>query len=186
MLVHQSFAACVFNPFCSPRLLFHELAIMWFFSDFFRFRTRQRKKDEAARKERERRWYGSRACGKAPTTERTIYDVSPRNTLISNVSHRSSYLHLGLSWSWRNRIETLFAARIVRLAGTSVRKPMLTRGGLLWIYEIPQIQSVSSIENKLEQNRSRRYRGETNGTIRKNFLDEWALMGMILFSYTNM
>lgn len=29
-------------------------------------------------------------CGKAPTTERTIYDVSPRNTLISNVSRPSS------------------------------------------------------------------------------------------------
>jgi len=83
-------------------------------------------------------------------------------------------------WSWRNRTRTLFAARIVRLAGTSVREPMLTRGGLLWIYGIPQMQSI---ENKLERNRSRRYRGETNGGIRKNSLDERALTGMILFPF---
>lgn len=88
------------------------------------------------------------------------------------------FLHLRLLWSWRYRTGTLFAARIMRLAGKRVRKPMLIRGGLLWIYGIPQMQSVGSIENKLEQNRSRRYCSGTNGEIRKNSLDEWALMRM--------
>lgn len=79
--------------------------------------VRQRKKDIAREKrEKQERGYGSRACGKAPTTERTIYDVSPRNTLISNVSHRFSHLHHRLPWSWRYRIGTLtlFDTRIVR------------------------------------------------------------------------
>jgi len=75
--------------------LFHGLAIMRFLLDFLGSRARQWKKVTERRDKRRRReeekgqnsmWKG------ANNGARTIYDVSQRNTLISNVSRRSSYI----------------------------------------------------------------------------------------------
>jgi len=67
-------------------LLFHGLAITRFPSRFSRARARQ----VAERHDKRRRGKNERetvaACGKAPATERTIYDVSPGNTLIPSVA----------------------------------------------------------------------------------------------------
>lgn len=173
--------------FFSSRLLFRRLAIMRFFSDFFVFRTRQRKKDTAERSKRERerkkeRGYGSTWKG-ANNGTHDLRRVPEEHTDFKCFSPILLPPSPPIVWSERYRTGTLFAARIVRLAGTSVRKPMLTHGGLLWIYGMPQMHSVGSIENKLERNRSSRYRDRTNGGICKNFLDERALMKMILFSF---
>jgi hypothetical protein len=66
--------------------LFHGLAITRFPSRFSRARARQ----VAERHDKRRRGKNERetvaACGKAPATERTIYDVSPGNTLIPSVA----------------------------------------------------------------------------------------------------
>ncbi|CAL1688409.1 unnamed protein product [Lasius platythorax] len=46
----------------------------------------------------------------------------------------------------RYRTRTPLAAKIAWLASVSARKPMLTRVGLLGIYEMPQTQSMGTIE----------------------------------------
>lgn len=109
----------------SPRLLFRGLVIMRFFSDFFGFRTRQRK-ERHSRKKQERGYDSSMWKGANNETHdlRCVPEEHTDFKCFSPILLPPSPPIVVMAISG-----TLFAARIVRLAGTSIRKPMLTRGG---------------------------------------------------------
>lgn len=136
-----------------------------------------RKKRKGTRKRRKKN--RAVACGKTPTTERTIYDVSPRNTLISDVSHRSSYTiayrgHAEISHENTSRREDSAACQ-----GKCSKADVNPGWFATDIWNATDAVDWHHRENKLERNRSRRYRDRTNGEIRKNSLER-ILMAIIL------
>lgn len=151
-------AQAIFATFFPLRLLSHGLAIMRFLSDFFGSRAPTRETPRRERpKERERERSKETkeeedpvARGKVPTMERTIYDVSPRNTLISNVSRLRTPPIVD------SRAECISCGKRFlpsRMARMPKRKPRKSNS---WCLATGYRRTQSRhLENKLERNRSR-------------------------------